>query len=53
MWIIFGLIFLGLFAFGVLVVLLFSKVFNYMKIEDIKTKNKIKKLEEEEREEKN
>ena len=51
MWVIFILIFLGLFVFGTIAYLIFSKVFNYLKIEDVKTKNKIKQLEEREEEE--
>lgn len=47
MWVIFSLIFLGLLILGTIAACLFFKIFNYIKIEDVKTKNKIKKLEKE------
>lgn len=52
MWIIFIFIFVTLLVLLSLAYLLFSKIINYVKIEDTKTSNKIKRLTKE-REEKN
>lgn len=47
MWVIFIAIFLALFLIGISAYLIFSKVNNYIKIQNIKTENEIKKLKKE------